>query len=140
MNARRWLISLQLWARVAVGFVLATLVFTAVGCTSDSTSDRSGDASKRSGAAIYRTKCAACHGSDLRGTNRGPSQFSQVYEPTHHPDESYRSAIANGVTAHHWNFGDMKPIAGLDDAEIDAVIAYIRSQQAEHGFEQYPPR
>lgn len=91
------------------------------------------------GAALYAESCASCHGSDLRGTDQGPSHLSQVYEPGHHPDASFRAAITQGAVAHHWSFGDMEPVPGLDDSEIDAVIAFVREQQALHGFEPYPP-
>lgn len=91
------------------------------------------------GAQVYADSCAACHGADLRGTDRGPSHLSQVYEPGHHPDESFRRAIADGVAPHHWRFGPMPPVPGLGDAEVDAVIAYIRSVQEREGFEHYPP-
>lgn len=88
------------------------------------------------GAAVYQSNCASCHGADLRGTDKGPSHLSIVYEPNHHGDDSFRSAILNGAQQHHWNFGDMAAIPGLDDDEIDDVIAYIRSEQERQGFEQ----
>lgn len=88
------------------------------------------------GAALYQANCASCHGADLRGTDKGPSHLSIVYEPNHHGDDSFRSAILNGAQQHHWNFGDMAAIPGLDDEEIDDVIAYIRSEQERQGFEQ----
>lgn len=91
------------------------------------------------GAALYAANCALCHGTDLRGTEMGPSQLSMVYEPGHHPDDSFRAAISNGVTPHHWQFGPMPPVAGLDDDEIDAIIAHIRDIQKREGFEPYPP-
>lgn len=91
------------------------------------------------GAALYERSCASCHGSDLRGTDRGPSHLSQVYAPDHHPDASFRAAITQGARAHHWQFGDMAPVTGLDDHEIDLIITYIREQQDLHGFEPYPP-
>ncbi len=87
------------------------------------------------GAALYQSNCASCHGADLRGTDKGPSHLSIVYEPNHHGDDSFRSAILNGARQHHWNFGDMAAIPGLDDDEIDDVIAYIRSEQQRQGFE-----
>lgn len=92
------------------------------------------------GAEVYASACASCHGADLRGTERGPSHLSIVYEPGHHPDEAFRAAIALGVPAHHWSFGPMPPVPGLTDAEVEAVIAYVRDQQRQHGFEPYPPR
>ena len=91
------------------------------------------------GATLYEQHCGSCHGVDLKGTDRGPSQLSVVYAPDHHPDESYRSAIANGVRAHHWSFGDMPPVKGLSADQVDEIIAYIRAQQRKHGFEAYPP-
>jgi mono/diheme cytochrome c family protein len=33
----------------------------------------------------------------------------------------------------------MPPVPGLDDDEIDAITAYVRSQQEAEGFEPYPP-
>lgn len=91
------------------------------------------------GAALYEQSCASCHGSDLRGTDQGPSHLSQVYAPDHHPDASFRAAITQGTRAHHWQFGDMEPVAGLDDNEIDAIIGYVREQQDLNGLEPYPP-
>ncbi len=88
------------------------------------------------GAEVYANSCASCHGADLRGTDKGPSQLSIVYEPNHHPDDSYRSAIANGARQHHWSFGDMPPVEGLNDEEVEAVIGFIRSEQQRQGFER----
>lgn len=91
------------------------------------------------GAAIYERACASCHGGDLRGTEQGPSHLSQVYAPDHHPDAAFRAAITQGSRAHHWNFGDMPPVGGLSDDEIDLVIGFIRAQQEIEGLEPYPP-
>lgn len=88
------------------------------------------------GVALYQSKCASCHGSDLRGTDKGPSHLSIVYEPNHHGDDAFRSAIVNGAQQHHWNFGDMAAIPDLDDEEIDSIIGYVRSEQQRQGFEQ----
>lgn len=91
------------------------------------------------GRQLYGGACAMCHGADLRGTSRGPSQLSKVYEPSHHSDEAYRQAVKNGVRAHHWNFGDMPSLPEFPDDAITDVIAYIRSEQQKQGFEPYPP-
>jgi cytochrome c len=91
------------------------------------------------GRKVYGAACAMCHGADLRGTSRGPSQLSKVYEPSHHADGSYRSAVSNGVRAHHWNFGNMPAVPGVKGDDLDDVIAYIRSEQQKQGFEPYPP-
>ena len=120
--------------------VTAALAVFAVSCGS-ATADTapagpSGGAAGVTGAELYQANCASCHGADLRGTEQGPSHLSIVYEPNHHGDDAFRSAILNGAQQHHWNFGDMAAIPGLDDDEIDDVIAFIRSEQERLGFEQ----
>jgi mono/diheme cytochrome c family protein len=113
------------------------VVWVAAACSDD---EAPTDAAASSfGADLYEASCASCHGSDLRGTDRGPSHLSQVYAPDHHPDESFRAAIARGATAHHWDFGDMPPVEGLTDDEIDQIISFVREQQEAQGFEPYPP-
>lgn len=88
------------------------------------------------GAQVYAQTCASCHGADLQGTEKGPSHLSIVYEPNHHTDQSFRNAIASGAPQHHWNFGDMPPVDGLNDDEIEAVISYVRAEQDRQGFER----
>ena len=91
------------------------------------------------GESLYRTSCAACHGSGLRGTEFGPPLLSVVYQPGHHSDESFMSAAFNGVPAHHWNFGDMPPIPNLTQDDMERIIAFVRENQRIEGFEPYPP-
>lgn len=88
------------------------------------------------GAEVYASSCASCHGTELEGTDKGPPQLSIVYEPGHHPDLAYETAIANGARQHHWNFGDMPPVEGLSESDVAAVIAFIRSEQERVGFER----
>jgi len=114
--------------------VLGAASLAAASCGADST-----DGDAPSGQELYATSCASCHGADLRGTDQGPSHLSIVYEPNHHGDDSFRAAIERGTQQHHWAFGDMDPIEGLDDEEIDAIIAFVRSEQQREGFEPYPP-
>jgi len=77
--------------------------------------------------------CATCHGADLRGTTMGPPLLDEIYVPSHHPDDAIRSAVRNGVQPHHWDFGPMPPLTHLDDGDIDALIAYVRSEQRAAG-------
>ncbi|MDY7100615.1 MAG: cytochrome c [Actinomycetota bacterium] len=125
------------WVIVA----LAAAAALVVGCSGDDTDEpaASGAVGSGPGAELYAENCASCHGADLTGTDEGPSHLSVVYEPGHHPDDSFRSAIANGVRQHHWAFGDMPPVEGLSDDEVDEIIAFVRAQQEERGFEPYPP-
>lgn len=131
------------WWRRHTTFAAATTVAIAVFAAScgsapaeTSPATPNGGAAGAAGAELYQTNCASCHGADLRGTEQGPSHLSIVYEPNHHGDDAFRSAILNGAQQHHWNFGDMAAIPGLDDDEINDVIAFIRSEQERLGFEQ----
>lgn len=91
------------------------------------------------GEELYQASCAACHGADLRGTETGPSQLSIVYEPNHHGDGAWYLAARTGVKQHHWPFGDMAPVPGLSDDDLEAIVAYVRENQRIFGFEPYPP-
>ena len=44
--------------------------------------------------------------------------------------------IRNGAPQHHWGFGNMPAVEDITDDQIKQVIAYIRTQQQELGFEQ----
>lgn len=112
-----------------------TLLISGCGGSEESSGDSASPAELTEGEELYQANCASCHGSDLRGTSKGPSHLSRVYEPNHHGDEAFRSAIANGAVQHHWPFGDMPPVEGLSSSEVDAIIAYIRDVQEREGFE-----
>jgi len=87
------------------------------------------------GDVLYQANCAVCHGTDLRGTDKGPSHLSAVYRPGHHSDEAFLVAVRVGVRRHHWDFGNMAPIDGLEDDDINAIIAVVRENQRIEGFE-----
>lgn len=91
------------------------------------------------GQQLYEENCADCHGVDLRGTDKGPSHLSVVYEPSHDADGAFIVAVLRGAPAHHWNFGAMPRIEGLDADDVAAITAYVRSVQQREGFEPYPP-
>ena len=110
-----------------------------VGSCAGDDSDSPPGAASTEGAQLYANRCASCHGTDLRGTDVGPSLLSEIYAPDHHPDDSFRAAIRDGVTAHHWELGPMPAISGLDDDEITAIITSVRDRQEREGFEPYPP-
>jgi mono/diheme cytochrome c family protein len=86
------------------------------------------------GAAVWEANCAACHGPQGEGTTVGPPLVHEVYEPGHHSDESFRRAMQQGSIAHHWGFGDMPPQPQVTEAEMEAVIAYVRDLQREAGI------
>lgn len=118
--------------------LVAVVTALAIGaCGGDDATPEAGAAT--AGEELYQQSCASCHGTDLSGTAMGPSHLSQVYAPEHHADASFRAAITQGSPAHHWELGDMPPVEGLDDDEIELIIAYVREQQEIHGLEPYPP-
>lgn len=128
MNPRRSL------SAVAVAFVL-TLSVTACGSSDEPTSVALDDPELALGAEVYLQSCASCHGTDLRGTDQGPPHLDIVYEPSHHSDVAFQLAVQRGVAQHHWNFGPMPPIPGLDEADIADITAYVREQQRAAGIE-----
>ncbi len=86
------------------------------------------------GATTFAATCAVCHGADLRGTATGPPLLHQYYAPNHHSDEAFQRAVAFGVVAHHWNFGDMAPLPHLNREEVAKVVAFVRTEQEAAGI------
>ena len=87
------------------------------------------------GSSLFEENCAACHGEGAVGTDQGPTFLHRVYEPSHHSDMAFQLAVQNGVRAHHWKLGNMPPIEGIGESEIEKIIAYVRSLQKAHGIE-----
>lgn len=87
------------------------------------------------GARAYAQYCAECHGQRGEGTDQGPPHVHVVYEPGHHPDQSFHNAARIGVQSHHWDFGNMEPVEGVTDAQLDAIVGYVRWLQREAGIE-----
>lgn len=87
------------------------------------------------GERAYDAICADCHGEDATGRmNMGPPLVHKIYEPSHHGDMSFVMAVQRGVKAHHWPFGDMPPQPGLTNADVGAIIAYVRELQRANGI------
>ena len=87
------------------------------------------------GPRIFENACVECHGANAVGNEgAGPPLIHVIYEPSHHADEAFQRAVANGVRSHHWQFGDMQPVAGLTRGDVAMVIAYIREIQRTNGI------
>jgi mono/diheme cytochrome c family protein len=86
------------------------------------------------GKKLYAANCVACHGADLKGSDKGPPMLHKVYEPSHHGDVAFQLAAKNGVRAHHWKFGDMAPVATVTPNDIAHITAYIRMEQRKVGI------
>ena len=87
------------------------------------------------GARVYAAKCASCHGENGIGVEgAGPPFLNRIYIPSHHGDAAFFIAAANGVRAHHWPYGNMPPVEGITEAEVAAIVAYVRALQQANGI------
>ena len=82
----------------------------------------------------YESLCASCHGKTAGGTDKGPTFISRIYHPGHHGDGAFYIATKRGARAHHWPFGNMKPIPGITDQQIASIVAYVRAVQKANGL------
>lgn len=130
-------------ARARAGLAAVLLVaLAAAGCSKadapppgpSSSGAPAGPGGAASGAALFDTHCGRCHGPGGQGTDHGPPLVHQIYEPSHHPDAAFYRAVAQGVRAHHWRFGDMPRVGGLSNADVTAIIGYVRERQREAGI------
>lgn len=88
----------------------------------------------REGEQKFNTNCSRCHGIGGVGTNQGPTFLHKVYEPNHHGDVAFQRAAANGVKAHHWQFGDMPKIDAVKPEDVDDIVKYVRWLQKQSGI------
>ena len=88
----------------------------------------------QAGKELFGANCAQCHGATATGTDFGPPLVHRLYVPSHHPDFSFQAAVTNGVITHHWFFGDMPPVPGLSEADVDNIICYVRKLQRDGGL------
>jgi mono/diheme cytochrome c family protein len=86
------------------------------------------------GKLAFGTHCAACHGTQGGGTDKGPTFLHRVYHPGHHGDAAFFQAAKNGVRAHHWRFGDMAPVPAATESQIANIVKYIRALQQANGL------
>jgi len=88
----------------------------------------------QAGADAFHANCARCHGEQAKGTKQGPPLVHKIYEPSHHGDAAFYRAVANGVRAHHWNFGDMPAIEGVSKDDLSEIVPYVRWLQRQAGI------
>ncbi len=81
----------------------------------------------------FQENCIQCHGDWAQGTNQGPPLVHDFYKPSHHADFAFYKATQVGVRAHHWPFGDMPPISGINRKDMDEIIPFLRWWQRENG-------
>jgi cytochrome c oxidase cbb3-type subunit III len=112
-------IAALLLSTLFTGFVTVATLPTAFGQTTIHSADRRAAAIKE-GASLFRGNCSPCHGLGGRGGGRGPDLTSGRW--THgSTDAAIFRTITQGVP------GTEMPTNGLEDSEIWAIIAYLRS-------------
>lgn len=82
--------------------------------------------------------CIQCHGGNAAGTEQGPPLIHDYYNPGHHSDAAFYSAVANGTRQHHWRFGNMPPQPQVTKDQARMIIAYVREIQVANGIGYKP--
>ena len=86
------------------------------------------------GQKIFEQNCSSCHGKWAGGSSNGPPLVHGLYEPNHHADAAFFRAAKQGVRAHHWPFGNMPPVKGVTQNEVESIVSYVRTLQRENGI------
>ena len=87
------------------------------------------------GQTAFNDNCAVCHGANAAGQEGiAPPLIHKIYEPSHHGDQSFVLAVQQGVRQHHWPFGNMPPVVGVSDRDIENIINYVRTVQRANGI------
>ncbi len=64
------------------------------------------------GAALFKSKCAMCHGPDAKGGKMAPNAIAGL------PKETGKKTITEGK-------GKMKPVSSVTGEDADAVATYV---------------
>lgn len=92
----------------------------------------------QNGKILFAENCSECHGKTAGGTDQGPPLVHDIYNPGHHADYSFVLAAQNGVRAHHWRFGNMPPQPQVTEAQVMAIVRYVRELQEANGITYRP--
>jgi mono/diheme cytochrome c family protein len=78
-------------------------------------------AAAKDGEPVYTAKCKNCHGADGTGNPAIAKMMNVTMKPLGAAsDADIKAAITNGT-------GKMKPIAGIAPADVDNVVAYVKT-------------
>jgi len=99
---------------------VVTLVL--VGCNGG-TGTGGGDSETIDGAEVYDANCTACHGDDgQQGTEvNGTAAANLTVAVPALSDDELKSVITDGS-------GVMSAVSGVDDAELDPLVEFLREQ------------
>ena len=97
-------------------------------------SDRSVPSDFSNGHKGYLNSCVSCHGQWAGGTASGPPLVHPYYKPDHHGNVAFYRAIAQGVQAHHWSFGNMPAQSHLSKEQAESIVRFVRWLQRDSGL------
>lgn len=78
------------------------------------------------GKAVYAKKCQACHAADGNGNAAMANALKVEFKPLS-SDEVQKMSDADLKKVVTAGMGKMKPVAGLMPAEVDGIVAYLRT-------------
>ncbi len=90
------------------------------------------------GQVAFDANCAACHGGNAAGSDRGPPLVHDIYNPGHHGDGAFFVAAQRGVRQHHWRFGNMPAQPQVSETDTQAIVQYVRELQLANGISWKP--
>jgi len=92
------------------------------------------DPAQTRGRALFDANCSVCHGKNATGSDNGPGLIQKIYQPRLHADGAFFIAVKSGARAHHWQFGSMLPVAGVEKSEVALIVQYVRALQRANGI------
>ena len=72
------------------------------------------------GKAVFAAKCKACHGPDGEGSAAMSKMLKVDIKPLSATTADVKQVVTNGQ-------GKMKPVASVTGADLDNVVAYVKS-------------
>jgi len=93
---------------------LTILIFAALTATSSWAADAA------AGKAVFATKCKSCHGADGDGNPAIAKAMKVELKPLSATAADVKDVITKGQ-------GKMKPISSVTGADLDNVVAYVKS-------------
>ncbi len=100
--------------RRIIGVAVAFMLIAAVGPTGAWAADAA------AGKAVYNAKCKSCHGADGEGNAAIAKALKADIKPLSASTADVKEVITKGQ-------GKMKPVASVTGADLDNVVAYVKS-------------
>jgi mono/diheme cytochrome c family protein len=93
---------------------LTILIFAALTATSAWAADAA------AGKTVYATKCKSCHGADGEGNPAIAKAMKVELKPLSATTADVKDVVTKGQ-------GKMKPVSSVTGADLDNVVAYVKS-------------